>query len=112
MPNINNAAIVPSSAQPIADKGGFVTTPWQRYFNALGSAPAPIMPVTVGASPFSYSAGQAGTLSITGGTVSSVTLTRNSTTIPLPTSGAFLMANGDVIAITYSVLPTVNFTPA
>lgn len=112
MPSLNNAVIVPSSAQAIADKTGRVTPVWQRFFNAIVQAPAPIASVTVGASPFSFRAGQSGTLVVTGGTVSAITLTRNTMTVSLPTSGAFSMANGDSIAVTYSGLPTVNFIPA
>ncbi len=111
MPNANNAAIVPSSQQPLVDKGGRITPVWQRFFNAIVSSAAPIAPVTVGASPFSYRAGAGGTLVVTGGTVSSIALTRNLTTVSLPTSGTFLMANGDTVAITYSGLPTVTFIP-
>lgn len=112
MPNVNNAAIVPSSAQAIADPTGRVTTPWQRFFNALVSASAPIQTVTVGASPFSFRAGSGGSLAISGGTVSSITLTRYTVTAPTgATSGIIPVSNGDVVTITYSGLPTVNFVP-
>lgn len=112
MPNVSNAAIVPSSAQAIADQRGHVTTPWQRFFNALVSAAAPITAVTVTSSPFTYRAGLSGSLVVTDGTVSSITLTRSSTTVSLPTSGAFSLANGDAVVITYTVAPTVSFVPA
>lgn len=112
MPNASNAAIVPSSAQPIADKAGRVTTPWQRFFNVLVSPAAAIAPVTLTGSPFTYLAGSAGTLSITGGTVSAVTLTRGTTSVSFGTSGSVPVANGDSVAITYTVVPTVTFIPA
>lgn len=109
-------AIVPSSAQPIADpRTGMVTTYWQRFFNALPgvAAPAAIAAVTVTASPYTYLSGAGGTLSVTGGTVSSITLTRNNvTTATGITSGLVPVANGDRVTITYSGLPTVNFIPA
>lgn len=112
MPNVNNAAIVPSSQQPIADGRGFVTTPWQRFFNVLVSAAAPIQPVTLTGSPFTFRAGSAGSLSVSGGTVSAITLTRNNTTVPLGgASGNFPVANGDLVTVTYSVDPTVSFIP-
>lgn len=113
MPNINNAAIVPSSNQAIADKGGFVTTAWQRFFNTLVSPAAPLQSVTVLASPFAYTAGQAGSLAVSGGTVSAISLTRSGTTIPTGmTGGTLSLANGDTVTITYAVAPTVNFIPA
>lgn len=113
MPNVNNAAIVPSSAQPIADGRGFVTTTWQRFFNALVSAAAPIQPVTLTGSPFSYRAGSGGNLAVSGGTVSAITITRGTTAVPTgATSGTFPVANGDVVSIVYTVAPTVSFIPA
>ena len=112
MPNASNAAIVPSSQQAIADSRGKVTTPWQRFFNALVSAAAPIESVTVTASPFAYRAGSAGSVAVSGGTVSSITLTRGTTTTAsLGTSGTFPVANGDTVTVTYSGLPTVSFIP-
>jgi hypothetical protein len=113
MPNVRNAAIVPSSAQAIADGSGRVTTPWQRFFNALVSPAAPIQPVTLTGSPFSYRAGSAGSVAVSGGTVSAISITRGTTTIPTgATSGTFPVANGDTVAITYTVAPTVSFIPA
>lgn len=103
--------IVPSSQQPIVGAGGLVTSPWQRFFNALVSGAAPFVTVTVGASPFDYTASQTGTLVISGGTVSSITLTRSGSTVTWPTN-AVPMTNGDVTEITYSVPPTVNFVPS
>lgn len=106
------AAIVPSSRQPIALKDGTVTTPWQRFFNALVRAAAPAAAVTVGASPFSFTAGSFGYLAVSGGTVSGITITRGTTVIPTgQTSGMIPVANMDVVTITYSGLPTVNFIP-
>jgi len=104
-------AIVPSTHQPIAGPGGIVTATWQRFFNALVGAPATIAPVTVGASPYTYTASQNGTLVVTGGTISAKTLTRNTVTISI-TSTNIPMANGDSAIIAYSVLPTVNFIPS
>lgn len=107
------SAIVPSSRQPIADAGGFVNTTWLRFFNALVGAPAGISPVQATGSPFVYRAPTAGTLSITGGTVSSITLTRNTVTTPTGiTAGLVPVANGDTVTITYSAAPTVNFIPS
>lgn len=112
MPNVNNAAIVPSSQQPIADGRGFVTTTWQRFFNALVSAAAPIQTVTVTASPFTYRAGSAGNVTVAGGTVSAITITRNNTTAATGiTAGIVPVANGDLVTVTYSSAPLVQFIP-
>lgn len=113
MPNLNNAAIVPSSQQPISDGKGYITTPWQRFFNALVSGAAPIQSVTVTASPYTYRAGSAGSLAVSGGTVSGIAITRNNVTAPTgATSGIIPVSNGDLVTITYSGLPAVSFIPA
>lgn len=107
------SAIVPSSRQPIADAGGFVNTTWLRFFGALVAKPAGIAPVQVSGSPFIYLASASGTLSITGGTVSSITLTRNNVATPTGiTAGLVPVANDDTVTITYSAAPTVNFIPS
>jgi hypothetical protein len=83
----------------------------EALFVAFAGAGAAIVPVTVGASPFAYTATTGGTLAISGGTVSAVTLTRGTTTVPV--SPASVPArNGDVVTITYTAAPTVNFIPA
>lgn len=105
-------AIVPSSAQPIARNGGFVTTEWQRFFNALVQAPESIAEVDVGASPFDYTASASGFLAVSGGTVSAITLTRNTSSAATGvTAGLVPMFQGDIVTITYSGLPTVSFIP-
>ena len=67
---------------------------------------------TVGASPYAYTATVRGEAIISGGTVTAVTLTRGSTVITMPmTSGAYSMMAGDVLTVTYSAAPTMNFVP-
>lgn len=105
--------IVPSSQQPMVGDGGRVTPPWLRFFNVLaGIAPSAIAPVDVGASPFAYTAGGSGTLRVSGGTVSSITLTRSGMTVAFGTTASVPVANGDVVTIAYSVKPTISFIPA
>lgn len=78
---------------------------------AFAAPGAPIVPVTVGASPYAYTVTTGGTLAISGGTVSGVTLTRSGTTVPVA-MGNVPVRNGDVVTITYSATPTVSFIPA
>ena len=107
------AAIVPSSRQPIADGAGMVTPVWQRFFNVLVQAAAPITSVEVDASPFAFRAGARGTLSITSGTVSDISITRNMVSAATGlTAGLVPVANGDVVTVTYTVAPTIQFIPA
>jgi hypothetical protein len=101
---------LPSSIFPIADTStGRVTQVWHLFFAQFVDPPQPIVPITVGASPFSYQASGNGSLNITGGTVSSVTLKRG--TITAVVNAPVRMANNDVVTITYSSLPTVSFVP-
>lgn len=107
--------VIPSSAQPIADKNGFVTTVWQRFFNALNSASQPIqtVPIAPVISPFKFTASSTGALMVSGGTVTSISLTRGVTTIPTgQTSGNIPMSNGDIVSIAFSVAPNIAFVPA
>lgn len=71
--------------------------------------------ITVGASPFSYTNAttQKELVTVVGGTVSAVTITRNgqTTTSTGAVAGPFLLAPTDVLVVTYSVAPTMNLIP-
>ena len=72
----------------------------------------PAAPVTVGASPYTWSAPFTGCLSITGGTVSAISIIRQGTTVATGiTAGLVPVSKLDQVKITYSVLPTVVFLP-
>ena len=72
-----------------------------------------VQPVTVGASPFAFVAPQAGMLSISGGAVTPfTTLTRGVATVTLGLIDGLVPVNfGDVVTVTYTVLPTLYFIP-
>lgn len=75
--------------------------------------PAPIAAVVVGASPFSYTASIAGYVHVTGGTVSAIALIRAATTLATGLTAGFIpVGQGDVVRVTYTVKPTVNFVPS
>lgn len=76
------------------------------------SAERPIEPVTVGASPFVYTAYTIGDLWVAGGTVSAVTLTRGGVSLTVATNRFIPVAANDQVTVTYSVLPTVTFVPS
>lgn len=103
--------VVPNSSEPIADRQGNVTQTWLRFFNAIIGEPEAIVDITVGASPFSRKVSKRGFVSIVGGTVSAVTLTRSRKTITV-SAGNIPVMNGDTIEITYSAAPTVSFIPS
>lgn len=71
--------------------------------------PALPLPVTPGASPFSYQAPWAGFVLLNGGTVSAAAVSRDGTTFfSCPTSGFVPVAVGDVVKVTYSGAPTMT----
>jgi hypothetical protein len=73
---------------------------------------SPVRAVTVGASPFAWVADRAGTLAVSGGTVTAITLTRAGTTAALGIlAGAIPVSTGDTVTTTYAVAPTISFIP-
>jgi len=102
----------PTAATPaVALQNGnyYFTTPWIVWLQQLASQPAAPFTVTPTGSPFSYLASGAGSLSVSGGTVSAITLTRGGETVPI--GNLVPMVNNDVATITYSVAPTLSFIP-
>ena len=80
----------------------------------LQELPWPAAPegIVVGASPFSFSPGFDGFTTITGGTVSAITLSRDGGATIFSTGlllGVFPLSLSDTLTITYSVVPTVTF---
>ena len=73
----------------------------------------PAQSVAIGGSPFTYTAAFSGTVAITGGTVSAISLIRQGTSVATGiTAGLFPLSRLDQLQITYSVAPTMTFLPA
>jgi hypothetical protein len=71
--------------------------------------------ITVTASPFAYTAIGAQYVTITGGTTSAITLTRNGVTtanIGTTTPVSVYLGDGDIVTVTYSVAPTMKAFPS
>lgn len=104
---------LPSNQQPMANvigQSAYISVVWQRFFNSFLAAPAPPSAITVSSSPFSYTASAAGSVVLSGGTVSGRTLKRGQVTISID-SPTVPVARGDIVTVTYSVKPTMNFLP-
>ncbi|MHB8915933.1 MAG: polysaccharide deacetylase family protein [Thiobacillus sp.] len=73
---------------------------------SAGSTP---IAITVGASPFAYTAPYGGSVSISGGTVSSVTVTRNSVVVYTSALADNIVPvrTGDIVTVTYTAAPTM-----
>ena len=78
-------------------------------------APAaqPVVAITPGASPFTYTAPFSGQVAVTGGTVSVISLIRQGTTVATGlTVGLFPVSRLDQVQITYAVAPTMTLLPS
>ena len=105
VPNLFAALVNPST--------GKLLPPWNSWFQQFSQQAPQVAAITVGTSPFSYTANTPGNLIISGGTVSLITLTRGTVTITIASSTAdpviVPIAIGDTVEITYTVLPTIQF---
>ncbi len=86
-------------------------TLWQRLGGSGATLPA--VAVTPDGSPFLYSSDISGSLVITNGTVSEISIVRGSTNaVTGQTFGAIPMLRGDTVAVTYTIAPTIYFLPS
>lgn len=73
---------------------------------------SPAQSVAVGGSPFTYTAAFDGTIVLTGGTVSAVSLIRQGISVATGiAAGLIPLSRLDQLQITYSVVPTMTFFP-
>lgn len=81
--------------------------------SAAWGATGAIASITVGASPYAYTAPAAGTVVVSGGTVSAITLKRGTpAAISVgETAGVIPVSAGDIVTTTYSAAPTMSFVP-
>lgn len=91
-------------------------TSWQVIDGQNGAAwgsTGAIAAITVGASPFAYTAQAAGTVVVSGGTVSAITLKRGTpAAISVgETAGVIPVSAGDIVSVTYSAAPTMSLVP-
>lgn len=67
--------------------------------------------VTLGQSPASWSAPRSGSVVISGGVLSGVTLTRGGVSAVLPLAGVVPVSPRDSLTIIYTTVPSVKFFP-
>lgn len=98
---------------PLTGKNGKILRPWNSYLSQFTQAPAPVMAVAVGVSPYSFLGREPGSLLISGGTVTAIHLLRGSVDLNITgTVGLIPVQIADTIVVTYSVLPTIQFLPS
>jgi len=72
----------------------------------------PVATITVGASPFSYTAPFSGAVAVSGGTVSVIAVIRQGTAVTTgQTAGMIAVSKFDTLKVTYSAAPTMTFLP-
>lgn len=103
---------LPNLLQPFVGGMGRLKAPWNFYLQQFTQAPPNIASIIVGISPFSYTAVEPGNIAITGGTISAITITRGTVTINVTGQKIIPVAINDIVTVTYSVLPTIQFLPS
>jgi hypothetical protein len=103
---------VPDLVSPAVDQQGRFSRAWVQFFSGFGAAPKAIETITVGTSPFAYTAPAAGSVLLRGGAVTFTDLIRGPSPLPLGvTSGLIPVAAGDTLVVTYTVAPSMFFIP-
>lgn len=73
----------------------------------------PAQAITVGASPFSYTAAFPGAVAVSAGTVSAIAILRQTATVATGViAGVFPLSRGDQLRVTYTGTPTLVFLPS
>lgn len=102
------AALMPSEGDP-------VPRPDVNYGQDLpDSAPLaqPVASITPTGSPFTYTAPFGGSVAVTGGTVSAISVSRQGTSVSTGvTVGLIPVARFDQVVVTYTGAPTMTFIP-
>ena len=115
MPQLNNLPTFMTPLTSDSDGRRITGKDWYFFFAGLfnGLPPALPAPITVGASPFTYSPSVKGNVFVSGGTVSSIQFSRDGTNIyPTgATAGPFQINAADRLIVTYTVKPTMTFAP-
>lgn len=103
---------LPSLNAQLVDAMRRMVAPWNSFFQQFTQTPAPAMTVSVGSSPFFYTALEPGTLVLQGGTITNLQLIRGSLVINIINAITIPLGIDDVVIITYSVLPNAYFFPS
>lgn len=97
--------------EPLVNNAGKIIQPWNSFFQQFTQQPAKTNNITVTASPFKYQAGEPGQVSLVGGTISALTLTRGTKTVDVTGLKLVMLEISDTLTVTYSVLPALTFFP-
>jgi hypothetical protein len=113
LPNINSPlakVTVIVNGKPLKGEA-FIVWPWNSFLQQFVQAPPHVLPITLTGSPFSITPNGHGTLIIIGGTISDIILTRGTVDIDLTGQTIIPIRINDMVTVTYSVEPTLQFLP-
>lgn len=114
-PQTRQFLIVPNYAVALQSSGGHVSQSWYRFLHGLvqGTPPDNISTLTLLPSPMMWTAPYMGYVVATGGTFTSVTLSRDPTLKPinLPLTGTYHVSRNDVLTFSYTGTPLLQFIP-
>ena len=103
---------LPQNVSPPINQAGLFGIDWYLFFKGL-VYPQAEATITVSASPYSYKATSKGNMLVKGGTVSVISVTRNSAYTTGLTAGFIPLSTGDTLTATYSgSLPTLVWFPS
>jgi hypothetical protein len=104
---------VPNLNAPLVDlEDGTVNNPWNNFFQQFTQAPAGAISLVINGSPYIYQSKEQGMITIEGGTLTSVEFIRGSFSTNLGNAQRIIPVQiKDIIRVTYSVLPIINFVP-
>ena len=105
------ALIVPRLDAPLVDRSGLALAPWTTFFQQFVQAPSAAVSLIIGVSPFNYVAREPGQVAVIGGTVSAIALIRGTVTIDVTGVKLIPVAIKDIVKVTYSILPVIQFLP-
>lgn len=109
----------PAPHVPVTEEDGSASETWfdlwQRLWRRTGGSGGTLgaEDITVAASPFDYESDRRGSVVVSGGTVSDISLVRGSDTVALGVvAGAVPVLAGDTIRVTYTGAPIMTFLPS
>lgn len=106
------ALLVPNRNVPLVDnKGCLLPGAWTSFFQQFVQAPSAAVSLIVDISPFTYSCREPGLVAIVSGTISKILLIRGSFSIDITGSKIIPVSIKDIVQVTYSVLPVIQFLP-
>lgn len=107
-----NSPIAEIKQGPGGKLQAYLISPWNSFFQQFVQPAPQVVNVSLTASPFSLTPNSNGTVIVTGGTISNISLIRGTVTINLTGQRIIPMSLNDTLRITYSVAPQVQFLGA